>query len=257
MMNQPTLFVTGAASGIGATVARRFADRGWFVGLYDRNGEGLEHVHREIGSERSCFRQVDVTQTDQVEAAVQHFDQATDGRMDLLFNSAGVLNIGRFESMDPDDLRNVIDVNLTGMMLVTRLSFPLLRRTEGARVISMASASAVYGTPELATYSATKGGVRTLTQALNLEWAHHDIYVCDIVPPYVDSPMTREAARSASMDRMGVDLTPDDVADVVEQAVQENRIHWPVGKQFAWLYRASEVLPSNVVRLIMRYASGF
>jgi len=159
--------------------------------------------------------------------------------------------------MDPQDLRRIIDVNLTGVVLVTQAAFPLLKATKGARVISMASASAVYGTPELATYSATKAGVRTLTQALNLEWAHYDIYVCDIVPPYVDSPLTREATRAASMDRLGIDLTPEDVADVAEQAVSENRIHWPVGKQFSWLYRASEVLPSNVVRLMMRYASGF
>jgi NAD(P)-dependent dehydrogenase (short-subunit alcohol dehydrogenase family) len=256
-MQQPTLFVTGAASGIGETVARRFANKGWFIGLYDRNEDGLERVHQEIGEARSCALPVDITDADAVQRAVDHFADATGGRMDLLFNCAGVLKIGRFESMDPLDLRHVIDVNLTGMMLVTRTSFPLLKATDNARVVSMASASAVYGTPELATYSATKGGVRTLTQALNLEWAHHDIYVCDIVPPYVDSPMTREAARSASMDRMGIDLTPDDVADVVEHAVQENRIHWPVGKQFTWLYRASEVLPSNVVRLLMRYASGF
>jgi len=256
-MDRPTLFVTGAASGIGEAVARRFAERGWFVGLYDRNEAGLERVQAAIGEQNSCSATVDVTDATAVSAAVDHFDEATNGRMDLLFNSAGILQIGRFESMDPQDLRRIIDVNLTGVVLVTQASFPLLKATKGARVISMASASAVYGTPELATYSATKAGVRTLTQALNLEWAHYDIYVCDIVPPYVDSPLTREATRAASMDRMGIDLTPEDVADVAEQAVSENRIHWPVGKQFSWLYRASEVLPSNVVRLMMRYASGF
>jgi len=256
-MDRPTLFVTGAASGIGEAVARRFVERGWFVGLYDRNEAGLERVQAAIGEQNSCSATVDVTDATAVSAAVDHFDEATNGRMDLLFNSAGILQIGRFESMDPQDLRRIIDVNLTGVVLVTQASFPLLKATKGARVISMASASAVYGTPELATYSATKAGVRTLTQALNLEWAHYDIYVCDIVPPYVDSPLTREATRAASMDRMGIDLTPEDVADVAEQAVSENRIHWPVGKQFSWLYRASEVLPSNVVRLMMRYASGF
>jgi len=256
-MDRPTLFVTGAASGIGEAVARRFVERGWFVGLYDRNEAGLERVQAAIGEQNSCSATVDVTDATAVSAAVDHFDEATNGRMDLLFNSAGILQIGRFESMDPQDLRRIIDVNLTGVVLVTQASFPLLKATKGARVISMASASAVYGTPELATYSATKAGVRTLTQALNLEWAHYDIYVCDIVPPYVDSPLTREATRAASMDRMGIELTPEDVADVAEQAVSENRIHWPVGKQFSWLYRASEVLPSNVVRLMMRYASGF
>jgi NAD(P)-dependent dehydrogenase (short-subunit alcohol dehydrogenase family) len=251
------MFVTGAASGIGETVARRFAARGWFVGLYDRDADGVESVRSSLGTDHAVSLQMDVTDPDSVQTAMDHFEAATDGRMDVLFNSAGILTIGRFEELDPEQLGRMVDVNLTGVMTVTRLAFPYLKETPGARVISMASASAVYGTPELASYSASKAGVRTLTQALNLEWAHHDIFVCDVLPPYVDSPMTRKAIRASSMDRMGIDLTPEDVADVVEEAVAENRIHWPVGKSFTWLYRASEVLPSNVVRLLMRYASGF
>jgi len=92
-MDRPTLFVTGAASGIGEAVARRFAERGWFVGLYDRNEAGLERVRAAIGEQNSCCQTVDVTDATAVSAAVNDFDEATNGRMDLLFNSAGILQI--------------------------------------------------------------------------------------------------------------------------------------------------------------------
>lgn len=256
-MDRPTLFVTGAGSGIGRTVAQRFTDNGWFAGLVDVNEDALADTHAAIGAQASAARPVDVTDPDSVQAAMDWFAARTGGRMDLLFNSAGIMRVGRFEDLDLGAHRRTLDVNFWGVLTVTKLAFPLLKATPGARVVSMASASGIYGTPELASYAATKAAVRSLTQSLNLEWSHHDVFVCDIVPPYVDSPMTREALRPQSMDRLGIDLTPDDVADVVERAVVEDRIHWPVGSQFTWLYRLSEVLPSNLVRLIMRYVSGF
>jgi NAD(P)-dependent dehydrogenase (short-subunit alcohol dehydrogenase family) len=252
-----SLLVTGAASGIGRAVVRRFAARDWFLGLVDRDADGLASLQSDIGDDRCCTYAADVTEPAEMEEAVTAFGEETGGRLDVLFNSAGVMEVGRFEDVDLDHHRRHFDVNLYGVVVATQAAFPLLRDTAGSRVISMASASGVYGTPELATYAASKAGVRSLTQALNLEWARHDIHVCDILPPFVDSPMTRGALRSRSMDRLGIDLTPEDVADVVEEAVEENKVHWPVGQQFQWLYRLSEVLPSNLVRLIMRYVSGF
>jgi NAD(P)-dependent dehydrogenase (short-subunit alcohol dehydrogenase family) len=147
------------------------------------------------------------------------------------------------------------------MLAVTHAAFPMLRDTPGARVISIASASSMYGTPDLASYSAAKAGVRSLTQALNLEWAHHGIHVCDVIPPYVDAPAgdppAEEPAPTRPRRRLAPNLTAEDVADVVEEAVTEDRIHWPVGNQFRWVYRLSDVLPAPLVRLLMRYVSGF
>jgi len=251
------MLVTGAASGIGRTVARRFADRNWHVGLLDLDEPALGSVKEELGSDQTSIHVADVSDPESMQGAVKEFGTESDGRLDVLFNSAGVLTVGRFEEVDFEVHHRHLEVNLYGVVVAARSAFPLLRDTPGARVISMASASGIYGTPELSSYAASKAGVRSLTQSLNLEWAHHDIHVCDILPPFVDSPMTRKALRSKSMDKLGIDLTPADVADVVEEAVTENKVHWPVGSQFQWLYRLSEVLPSNLVRLLMRYVSGF
>lgn len=257
MIDQPTIFITGAASGIGRTIATRFAARDWIVGLADRDADGLATVQERLRTESARTYPLDVRDRHAVRSVVEQFGEATDGRLDVLVNSAGMMTVGRFEETELDAHRQHLSVNLWGVMTVAHAAFPLLQATPGARMVSIASGSGLYGTPEMASYSASKAGVRSLTQSLNLEWARHDIHVCDVIPPYVDSPMTQSVPETKSMERLGVLLTPDDVADVVDEAVQNEKIHWPVGKQFSWLYRAAEVLPSTLNRLIMRYVSGF
>lgn len=258
----PVIFITGATSGIGRSVARRFARQGWHVGVLDPDPGAVEQLAETLEGAASVFaRGADSTDEEAVEAVVEDFSTARGGRLDVLVNAAGLMRSGRFEELDLAAHREHIDGNLWAMLVVTYAAFPMLRDTEGARVISVASASSMYGTPDLASYSAAKAGVRSLTQALNLEWAHHDIHVCDVVPPYVDAPPDREEAEGAVATRprrrLAPNLTADDVADVVEEAVAEDRIHWPVGRQFRWVYRLSDVLPAPLVRLLMRYVSGF
>lgn len=255
-----SILITGAASPIGRSTAHRFARHGWRLGLFDRDADALEWLGQQLSAAPQVVTQaVDVTDEAAVHDALDVFGEQTGDDLHVLVNAAGVMRSGRFENLHLQAHREQIDGNLWGMLAVTHAAFPLLRDTERARVISIASASSMYGTPDLASYSAAKAGVRSLTQALNLEWAHHDIHVCDVVPPYVDaSPEEGEAARLPSPPRrLAPNLSVDDVTDVVEQAVTEDRIHWPVGKQFRWVYRLSDVLPASVVRLLMRYLSGF
>jgi NAD(P)-dependent dehydrogenase (short-subunit alcohol dehydrogenase family) len=257
----PSTLITGATSGIGQSVARRFGERGWRVGLMDPDAEALDRLAGTLsGAARVFSRALDPTDEGAVQEALVDFAKHADGRLDVLVNAAGVMRSGRFAQLGLDAHRDHLNGNLWAMLVVTHGAFPMLRDTEGARVISIASASSMYGTPDLASYSAAKAGVRSLTQALNLEWAHHDIHVCDVVPPYVDAPP--EGGDEASLPgrprrRLAPNLTADDVTDVVEEAVGEDRIHWPVGGQFRWVYRLSDVLPAPLVRLLMRYVSGF
>ncbi len=256
----PVIFVTGATSGIGRSVARQFARKGWRVGLIDPDGTVVQRLADTLEEATSVFaRGADPTDEDEVKAVVDDFGERVGGRLDVLVNAAGLMRSGRFEELDLAAHREHVDGNLWAMLAVTHAAFPLLRDTEGARVISVASASSMYGTPDLASYSAAKAGVRSLTQALNLEWAHYDIHVCDVVPPYVDAPPGQEEASLPARPRrrLAPNLTADDVADVVEEAVTEDRIHWPVGRQFQWIYRLSDILPAPLVRLLMRYVSGF
>jgi NAD(P)-dependent dehydrogenase (short-subunit alcohol dehydrogenase family) len=230
--------------------------------LLDPDEAAVQQLADGLEGATSVFaRAADSADEEVVRAVVDDFAEHADGRLDVLVNAAGLMRSGRFEELELSAHREHINGNLWAMLVVTYATFPMLRDTQGARVISVASASSMYGTPDLASYSAAKSGVRSLTQALNLEWAHHDIHVCDVVPPYVDAPPNREEAEGAVATRprrrLAPNLTADDVADVVVEAVAEDRIHWPVGSQFRWIYRLSDVLPAPLVRLLMRYVSGF
>jgi NAD(P)-dependent dehydrogenase (short-subunit alcohol dehydrogenase family) len=255
------LLVTGATSGIGQSVAHRFARYGWRIGLLDPDAAALHELEDELDAPSVFARALDLADGAEVQDAVAAFGEHTEGRLDVLVNAAGRMLSGRFEQLDLDAHRTLLDGNLWAMLAVTHAAFPLLRDTDRSRVVSIASASSMYGTPDLASYSAAKAGVRSLTQALNLEWAHYGIHVCDVIPPYVDAPAgdatPEESKPVRPRRRLAPDLTAEDVVDVVEDAVREDRIHWPVGKQFRWVYRLSDVLPAPLVRLLMRYVSGF
>ena len=251
------IFITGAASGIGRATANLFASRGCFVGLYDRNAEPLEAVYKEIGEGNGCRQVMDVTNESSIDSAFNHFAAASSGRIEVLFNCAGIMEVGNFEEVPMELHKRVFDINVNGVMACTHRALPLLKATSGSHVISMCSASAVYGTPDLASYSASKFAVRGFTEAMNLEWRKFGVTVCDIMAPFVNTPMVRNAKHSVSMDRVGVKLTPEMVAETVWKAAHGRRVHWPVGGEFTFLYWMSGAFLSPTNRWFMRHYSGY
>jgi len=226
------IFITGAASGIGRAAAYHFAEKGWFVGIFDQNEEGLESLKDEIGKDRCCSAKMDVTDQASVQAAVAIFSEAMDGQMHVLLNNAGILRMGLFDNINLDDHLAIVDVNLKGVINCIHISLDLLKKTPGSRIINLSSGSAMYGAPEHATYSSTKFGVRGLTEALNIELERHGIFVCDIMPPYVNTPMLTEAkAQASTIEKLGITLTPDKVVAVIWKAAHKKRLHWRVGFQ--------------------------
>lgn len=218
------IFITGAASGIGRATALLFASRGWFVGLYDVNREGLASVRREIGDGRSVDGVLDVTDLDAFRRAVDAFAAASGGKMDALFQSAGVLEMGFFGDIPHERAMRMIDINVKGVVNGIYACLPLLEKTPGSTLVTMGSASAVYGTPEFAVYGATKFFVRGLTEALDIELRKRRVRVVDVMPLYVDTPMVNDAPRKArSMSTLGVKLKAEDVAKHVLAAVETPR----------------------------------
>ena len=184
-----SIFITGAASGIGKATAKLFADRSWFVGLYDVNEAGLAEVEQEIGSENCIKAKLDVRSREDWKAAVDAFGQETDGRMTVLFNNAGVGRHGWFEDISGEDNDWVVDVNVKGVINGVEAALPLLKQTPGARIVNTASTAGVVGSPKLAVYSATKFAVRGLTEALDVEFSNLGIRVTSLMPWFIDTPI--------------------------------------------------------------------
>lgn len=239
-----SIFITGAGSGIGRETALLFAERGWFVGLFDIDEPALATLAETIGADRCIWRVMDVTRLESVLAGARQFSGRTGGRLDVLFNNAGVLYMGHYHTIASALKKRTVEVNLNGILNGIDACFDLLSATPDARIVSMSSASALYGTPELAVYSATKAAVGALTDALNIEFEPLGIHVCDIMAPYVRTPMITGAARAAtSVTRLGVHITPRRVAEVVWQAAHGRRHHWQVGLMMRLLRFSTRAFP--------------
>jgi len=259
-VSQPAIFITGAAAGIGRATAELFASRGWFVGLYDVNEAGVRELAQQLGA-KTCCGKLDVTDAAAFAAALAQFWQASGQRLDLLFNNAGIVAVGAFEEIPLARHHALVDVNFTGVINGFHAAADYLKRTPGARVISMSSASAMYGTPDFASYGATKFGVKGFTEAMNIEWARHGITVMDILPLFVDTAMVRQfEMHPKSMDTLGMSLVAGDIARTVWRAAHWRwwpRVHWYPSTQGWLLALASKLMPLWFTRLTTKMVSGY
>jgi NAD(P)-dependent dehydrogenase (short-subunit alcohol dehydrogenase family) len=251
-MALPTVVITGAAAGIGRATARRFAEAGYFVAAYDVDVQGLASLAQELGH-GAITAHLDVTDAFEWQVRLAEFGEATGGRLDVLVNNAGILRAGRFAEMPLAAQRAIFEVNALGVLNGCHAAYPMLKVTPKSVVVNVASASAIYGQPELAAYSASKFAVRGLTEALDLEWAEDDIAVRAVWPLFVDTGMLA-GVETQSTRSLGVHLTAEDVADAVLAATQRTRrprgVHRPVGLQAAAMFTAADMTPAWLSRQV-------
>jgi NAD(P)-dependent dehydrogenase (short-subunit alcohol dehydrogenase family) len=189
--------ITGAGTGIGRAVALALLGDGWSVALAGRRPEPLEQVAAESGAAARAFAvPTDVADAESVQAlfaaAVQRF-----GRVDLLFNNAGVGNPpGPFEDWTPEQWKAVVDINLSGMFYCIQQAFRTMKaqRPRGGRIINNGSISAATPRPNSAAYTSTKHAVLGLTKTASLDGRKYDIAVGQID---VGNARTELAARMA------------------------------------------------------------
>lgn len=247
-----SIVISGAGRGIGRATARLFLSRGWRVGLYDLDADAAAEA---AGGHPSAVHGVlDVRDADRWRAVLDEFCGSSG--LDVLVNNAGVLASGPFGGMDAATHRRMVDVNLTGSIngaLEGRAALSLAR----GLLLNLCSASALYGQPTLATYGATKAAVRSLTEALDLEWRGEGIRVRSLLPLFVDTEMvTRDGRAASSVARLGVRLTAEDVAAAAWKVVHERwrmprSPHRPIGRQTRLLAAAGAVTPDWANRLMV------
>jgi NAD(P)-dependent dehydrogenase (short-subunit alcohol dehydrogenase family) len=261
-MSKPGIFITGAAAGIGRATAELFASRGWFVGLYDVNEAGVQELRRSLGEANAVAGFLDVTDAAALERALAQFWDAAGKRLDVMFNNAGIVAVDDFENVPLARHHAVIDVNFKGVVNGAYAAFKYLKQTPGACMISMSSASAVYGAPNFAVYSATKFAVKGLSEALDIEWHRHGITVRDLLPLFVDTPMVQHFEhKPKSMDILGLRLRAPDIARTVWRAASWPRwwprVHWYPGFQTWSLAFTQKFLPGWFNRLTTKVITGY
>ena len=255
MSDRKAIYITGGGSGIGRAVALHFAERGWFVGLGDIDKTGLHETAELIGNGFVYTHLHDVRDRTAWDEALEAFSVATGGRIDVLFNNAGIPLGGSLIENSPEEIERCLDINLKGVLFGAQAAYPYLQKTApGSCLLNTASAAGIYGTPGASVYSATKFGVRAITESLDGEWAADGIDVRSLMPSFIDTPLldhnpnarSNEGIRQRVTDS-GLEITPvDDVAAAAWAAVHGERLHTTVGKTAKRMAFAARWLPGRV-----------
>jgi NAD(P)-dependent dehydrogenase (short-subunit alcohol dehydrogenase family) len=250
---QKTILITGAASGIGRAVAQLFAGRGWFAGLADVDEAGLAKTAAEMAPGSHVSLRLDVRDRGSWNEALSRFAEAADGRMHVLFNNAGIARGGAFEDVAPELADEIVDVNFKGVLNGVYCALPMLKATPGARIVNVASASAIYGAPGFAVYSATKFAVRALTEALDIEFERHGVRVTSLMPWFIETPILDTVPANANMSarerlkQQGVPIYPVSLAaERAWEAAHGGKTHYLVGRAAESLSLAARLAPGFV-----------
>lgn len=180
--------VTGGASGIGAAIASELARDGATVAVFDLQADQVSDPSRggPVGEIAAAIR-CDVSDDDSVRAAVQEVVDRF-GRLDIVVNNAGIGAQGTIADHTDDEWHRVYDINVVGMVRVSRAALPYLRKSPAAAIVNTCSIAATAGLPQRALYSATKGAVLSLTQAMAADHLREGIRVNCVSPGTADTP---------------------------------------------------------------------
>lgn len=215
--------VTGAASGMGLSIARQLAARGDSVGLLDLQGEAALRAAedlRETGAAAIAV-ETDVSDRGAVDAALDKV-RAQLGPIRIMVTAAGLDSFAAFTEITLESWERTLAINLTGTFHCLQAAVPDMLEARWGRMVTISSSSAQSGATRMAHYVASKGGVIGLTRALALELAPHGITVNNIPPGMIDTPMLRRAEAAGDVGKIekfaprmipvGRAGTPEDVA---------------------------------------------
>jgi 3-oxoacyl-[acyl-carrier protein] reductase len=202
--------ITGGSSGIGLAIARALAEEGLSLTIASRRKERAEAAAAELGAQGVA---ADVSSSEDCERVVaEHVERH--GGLDVLVNSAGIGIAGGIEEQPVKHIDLQLDVNLRGLLLVTKFALPHLRESRGL-VVNLASVAGTMPVPELQVYAATKAAVISLTHSLNRQLDGDGVRVHALCPGFVDTPMGSYSGLTA--DEM---IRPEDCAEVVRMLLR-------------------------------------
>jgi pyridoxal 4-dehydrogenase len=225
--------VSGAAQGMGKAVALRLGQEGATVIAADINGKGAEATAKEIGG-KSFGQQTDIGEPGSVKALFDAVAQKA-GKLDVLVNVAAIVPFVKWDELTFEEWRRVARVNFDGLYLMCKAGSDLMRKNNYGRIVNFGSNSMLAGTPNMAHYVATKGGVFSFTRALATELGAYKITCNTVMPGLID---TEGVQTTPHKDAFGfVDMlqaikgkgVPADVVPAVAFLASEEA-HWITGQ---------------------------
>lgn len=246
--------VTGAASGIGAALSAQLAAAGARVVLADRDLARAEETSAKIPGTRAV--QLDVTDAAAFERVVAEL-VAREGRIDALYNNAGIGLAGSAEDLRAEDWRRIVEVDLLGVMYGIAAVYPRMVAQKSGRIVNTSSGAGLAPRPGMTAYAAAKHGVTGLTVSLRAEAALHNVQVCAFCPGYVQTEIM-SSSKYVNVDPKKLaekipmkPMTATRCAELALKGVARDRAVIAISayvKLDWWLYRLSPALSSRVAR---------
>jgi 3-oxoacyl-[acyl-carrier protein] reductase len=212
--------VTGGAGGIGVAIVQRFLDEGAFVVSTVSSAERANELRKAVTGDRLATIETDVTSEQSCNDLVKQADKLC-GRVDILVNNAGIFPAQPLEQMSYADWRQVINVNLDGVFLVTRAVVPVMKRNGWGRIVMMSSATVWLGTPGYSHYAAAKAGVIGFMRCLASEVGQFGITANALTPGLTSTDMVVKIVPNELLERrsaqraMRRQLFPPDIVGTV------------------------------------------
>lgn len=273
-----TVLITGCSSGFGLAMVNQFLNTGWRVIATARHPENNAQLQQIQNPALTLFT-LDITNIDHRQNLKIFIEQQLNNQLDCLINNAGVGYIGLFEEFDEQQIRHQIDVNLIGLMLITQICLPALRKNKG-KIINISSALGFFATPMYSLYVSSKYAVEGLSESLYYELAPQNIQVAIIEPGSIktnfdtsvsfanhkiDDPIyIQQNASLANMrkklDQHATGTSPDAVATAAVNLANQKimPLRTQVGSDAKSLYRVRKLLPEGLfLKIIKRYLGKF
>lgn len=253
--NDKVAIITGAGSGIGKGLAEELARRGGQVVISDINSERIEKTAegiRAAGGKATASR-VDVSDYDAVKKMIDDA-VAAHGRVDYIFNNAGIAIASPATTLSMDDWRQVLNINLFGVIHGVTIAYPIMVKQGFGHIINTASLDGLVPFPATAAYVTSKYGVVGLSNALRIEGAAHGVKVSAVCPGYVTTAIFTDS-KVINIDRQKqlqglpdwVGVTPEECAKIILRGVEHNKAFIVVTFFAKFLWLLNRISPNLVI----------
>ena len=223
--NNKTLFITGAAGGVGRATIKQFSDAGYRIWATDLNKQALQQLEQEFSNLTSIA--ADISNPDQLADVCKAIEES-EHTINVAHVNAGVIQPNLLEDTHPDSIDLQLDVNLRAAMHINRAVAKKMQAQQHGHIVNTVSMGAFVALPKSAVYSATKAGLRSFINALQLELKPHGISVSGVYPSGIHTPMLQHEALNGGtpLTFLNMPVSADKVAKAVLKSVTSQRLEY-------------------------------